>query len=89
MLLVIEVTGYPNPARNPAVSTAIYPPPTTSVLPGGLFNEKISSEVIATSLRHSNIEGLPPVPITAYLNLSDLTSSLINFSFSNDSLSNY
>lgn len=34
---VIIETSYPSPLKNPAIYTATYPPPTTRVLPGGVF----------------------------------------------------
>jgi hypothetical protein len=45
--LVISETSYPIPLKNPAIYTPTYPPPTTKVLPGGVFLKKISSLVIA------------------------------------------
>jgi hypothetical protein len=58
------------PPRNPAISTATYPPPTTNVFPGGYSLAKISSLVIASSLPWiSRYCGLVPVAITKFLAL--------------------
>ena len=50
---------------NPAHSSATYDAPTTKVLPGAFFFEKISSEVIPNSLSPGipGYEGLPPQAI--------------------------
>ena len=45
--LVINVTSYPIPFKNPAIYTATYPPPTTKVFPGAFLRENISSLEIA------------------------------------------
>lgn len=44
--LVIRVTGNPRDFKIPAISTPIYPPPTTKVLPGAFFKKNISSLLI-------------------------------------------
>ncbi len=59
------LTGKPKPANNPAHSKATYPPPTTSVFPGGLTRLNKSSEVIEYLDIYFNSDGLHPVHIIA------------------------
>ena len=66
MLLTITVVSYPNPFKKPAHSKATYEAPITNVLPGILFIENKSSDVItnfSTLGIFSGIVGLPPTAI--------------------------
>jgi len=59
---IMTVVSKPTPCTKPAHSSATYEAPTTSVLPGGVLCEKMSSEVRQCSLAPgiSGYLGRPP-----------------------------
>jgi hypothetical protein len=59
------LTSTPKPCMNPPHSRAMYDAPTTNVLPGCSFFQKISSETMQSSFPDiPGSAGLPPVAIS-------------------------
>ena len=75
---IITVVSKPTPLMKPAHSRATYDAPTTSVLPGGVFIAKTSSEVMQCSFAPgmSGYRGRPPVATT---NLSAVSVCVFPF----------
>lgn len=66
--LLSRCTFFPNPAKKPAHSTAMYPPPTISVVPGSVVMLNRSSLVTASSAGMPGYcLGLPPAAIKKFL----------------------